>query len=443
MKQWFLLPLAFLVIQAHSAEDTAAYFAESFTRPMANLGDAEREQFIRGRSLVRQSWVIAPSKDDDVDGLGPLYNRLACISCHPRNGRGQAPDNADERMRSMLVRLSVPGSDIHGGPKPHPVYGGQLNEEGIPGVPGEGRAFIQWQEVKKLTLPGGEKVSLRRPKTEFRELAYGPLDDALFSLRVGQQMVGMGYLDAVSETTLERMASEKKPDGVRGRVNHVWNPETQRMEAGRFGYKANMPTLRVQIAGAYAGDHGLTSPVFPDENCTPAQPACSKAPNGGLPELSREQLDDTEFYLAHLEIPARRKPDDPEIRKGEAVFARVGCAVCHRQVLETDDYARFPRLSRQKIQPYTDLLIHDMGEGLSDDRPDYQAHGREWRTPPLWGIGLTVAVSEVHSYLHDGRARNLTEAIVWHGGEAGRAQNRFVQLPEKERKALLAFLNSL
>ncbi len=441
MKRRYLLSLAFMA--ASGAVAAEAIFAESFTRPMANLNDAEREQFIRGRGLIRQSWVVAPSKDEDIDGLGPLYNRLACISCHPRNGRGKAPDDADERMLSMLVRLSVPGEDAHGGPKPHPAYGGQLNEEGISGVPGEGRAFIQWQEVEKFVLPGGEKVSLRRPEIEFRELAYGTLDDALTSPRVGQQMVGMGYLDAVSAATLESMANEKKPDGVKGRVNHVWNPETQRTEVGRFGYKANMPTLRVQIAGAYVGDHGLTSPIFPDENCTPAQEACSKAPNGGTPEISAKQIDETEFYLAHLEVPARRNANDQEVLRGEAGFAQIGCIACHRPVLETGGHARFSRLSKRKIQPYTDLLIHDMGEGLSDGRPDFQANGQEWRTPPLWGIGLTEAVSESHSYLHDGRARNLTEAILWHGGEAKNARDRFMGLSEKERKALLAFLNSL
>ncbi|MCL2830898.1 MAG: c-type cytochrome [Betaproteobacteria bacterium] len=441
MKRRYSWLLAFMLASGAVAGD--AIFAESFTQPMPKMNDAEREQFARGRGLIRQSWVIAPSKDREIAGLGPLYNRLACISCHPRNGRGKAPEDSEERMFSMLVRLSVPGENTHGGPKPHPAYGEQLNEEGIPGVPGEGRAFIQWKEVEKLILPGEEKVSLRRPEIEFRELAYGTLDDALSSLRVGQQMVGMGYLDAVSAETLESMANEKKPDGVKGRVNHVWNPETQRVETGRFGYKANVPSLRLQIASAFAGDLGLTSSIFPDENCTSVQAACKKAPSSGTPELSEKQLNETEFYLAHLELPVRRNVNAPEVLRGAAEFTRIGCATCHRQELETGKHPRFSRLSQQKIQPYTDLLIHDMGEGLSDGRPDFQADGREWRTPPLWGIGLTEAVSESHSYLHDGRARNLSEAILWHGGEAKIARDRFAGLPEKERKALLAFLNSL
>ena len=416
---------------------------EAFAQPMTGLSDNEREQFFRGRTLVRQSWVVAPSKDDQVDGLGPLYNRLACISCHPRNGRGRPPEDADERMLSMLVRLSVPGRDAHGGPKPHPAYGGQLNEEGIPGVPGEGRAFLRWREVERVSLPGGEAVSLRRPGIEFRDLAYGPIAGVLTSPRVGQHMVGMGLLDAVPAETLDAMAKEQKPDGVKGRVNRVWNPETQRTEAGRFGYKANMPTLRAQAAGAFNGDLGITSPLFPDENCTAVQTACKQAPSGGSPELTLEQLNDVEFYLAHLEVPPRRNSDDPAVKRGEVIFAELGCGVCHRPQLQTGARGRLPRLARQVFRPYTDLLIHDMGEGLSDRRPDYRATGREWRTAPLWGLGLTATVSESAFYLHDGRARSLAEAILWHGGEAKKSRDRFLGAASKDREALIVFLNSL
>jgi CxxC motif-containing protein (DUF1111 family) len=440
MKRPFLLMVALVAANALAQNEASP---EAFAQPVPGLSDAEREQFFRGRTLVRQSWVVAPSKDDQVDGLGPLYNRLACISCHPHNGRGRPPERDDERMLSMLVRLSVPGHDVHGGPNPHPAYGGQLNEEGIPGVPGEGRAYLEWREVETVALADGEQVSLRRPRIKFADLAYGPIDGVLTSLRVGEQMVGMGLLDAVPSATLERMAKEAKPDGVKGRVNRVWNSEAKRMEAGRFGYKANMPTLRAQSAGAFNGDLGITSPLFPTENCTPVQTACQKAPTGGSPELSAKQLDDVEFYLAHLDLPPRRNAADPAVTRGEAKFAEVGCAACHRSQLKTGEHARFPRLSRQTIRPYTDLLIHDMGEGLSDHRPDYRAGGRDWRTPPLWGLGLTAAVSESTFYLHDGRARSLAEAILWHGGEAKPARDRFAGLKKEEREALMAFLNSL
>jgi CxxC motif-containing protein (DUF1111 family) len=437
-----LSPLLF-ALAAMSALAQGDASSEAFSQAIPGLSDAERETFFRGRTLVRQSWVSAPSKDEQFDGLGPLYNRLACISCHPRNGRGRPPESADERMLSMLVRLSVPGKDAHGGPKPHPAYGGQLNEEGIPGVPGEGRATLKWREVASVTLAGGEKVSLRQPTLKFAELAYGPIAGALTSPRVGEQMVGMGYLDAIPAATLEAMAKEAKPDGIKGRVNRVWNPETQRVEAGRFGYKANMPTLRAQSAGAFQGDLGITSPLFPAENCTPAQKACQKAPNGGSPELTAQQLDEVEFYLAHLVVPPRREAESAKVSRGGTAFVQAGCAACHRPELKTDPNWRFPRLAGQTIHPYTDLLLHDMGRALSDRRPDGLASGNEWRTSPLWGLGLTGSISESGFYLHDGRARNLVGAIVWHGGEAKPVRDRFVRMGKEDRDALVAFLCSL
>ena len=439
MKATFLALL--LAVAAGNA--MAAGNPEAFAQPVAGLDDAEREFFFQGRTLVRQSWIVAPSRDELFDGLGPLYNRLACISCHPRNGRGRPPETR-ERMLSTLVRLSIPGLDAHGGPRPHPAYGGQLNEEGIPGVPGEGRATLRWREVAVVRLPGGERVRLRRADLKFSELAYGPLTGALTSVRVGQQMVGMGLLDAVPAEAIEAMARETKPDGVRGRVNRVWDPETGRLAVGRFGYKANMPTLRAQAAGAFNGDIGITSPLFPQENCTPVQKACRDAPNGGSPELSPAQLDAVEFYLAQLALPERvGNIDDVLVRQGEATFAAIGCTACHRPQLRAAEKTRLPRLAGRTMAAYTDLLVHDMGPGLSDGRPDGLAGARDWRTAPLWGLGRTFDVSEAAFYLHDGRARTLSEAILWHGGEAKRARDRYARLPAAAREALLAFLATL
>ncbi|NTV97419.1 MAG: c-type cytochrome [Thiobacillus sp.] len=415
---------------------------DAYSQPFPGLADPERDRFFRGRSLFRQSWVVSPASDTPVDGLGPLYNRLACVSCHARNGRGFAPDRPGERMQTMLLRLSVPGIGADGGPLPHPAYGGQFNEEGIPGVPGEGRADTAWTE-SEATLAGGEVVRLRRPAFSFSELAYGPLDGVLVSARIGQPVFGMGLLDAVSESELERMATEAKPDGVAGRVNRVWDAAAGRAVAGRLGYKANMASLRQQIAGAMLGDLGITSPLFPEQNCTPVQHECRQAPDGGHPELTAGQLDDLEFYLAHLAVPQRRQADDPRVRRGERLFAGIGCTACHRPLVVTGEHPKYPRLSHRAIAPYGDLLLHDLGEGLADHRPDYLANGREWRTAPLWGIGLAESIGERVGYLHDGRARSLLEAVVWHGGEAAPAQARFVALAPEERAALLAFLASL
>lgn len=438
-----LLAFALLLSALARADVTVADRSrDAFSQPLPGLDAAELERFARGRSLFRQAWVIAPSRDGAVDGLGPLYNRITCIACHARNGRGRAPDGPDERMQSMLLRLSVPGKDAHGGPRPHPVYGDQLNEDGVPGVPGEGRAAVSWRE-HEVALADGERVTLRSPLIELRELAYGEIGKVLTSPRVGPPVFGLGLLESVPAQALEALAREAKPDGVRGRVNRVWSVERQRHETGRFGLKANQPDLRQQIAGAMVGDLGITSTLFPPQNCTPAQAACRAAPDGGRPELSDVQLDDLAFYFAHLAVPARRDTDDPAVVRGERLFADIGCALCHRPVLATGAQPRFPRLAGRTIAPYTDLLVHDMGKGLADGRPDFDAGGRDWRTPPLWGIGLVEAINEHSHFLHDGRARDLTEAILWHDGEAAAARGRFTRLGKAEREALLAFLRSL
>jgi len=275
-----LLSGSLLVPQAHAEEANLAPDREVLSHPFAGLSNEETERFRRGRSLFRQSWVIAPAADSAVDGLGPLYNRLACISCHAKNGRGGAPEKPQQRMQSMLVRLSIPGRNAEGGPLPHPAYGDQLNEEGIPGVAGEGRAHLRWKSTP-VRLADGSRVMLRSPTVTFSELAYGKLGPVLVSLRVSPHVAGLGLLDAVDGKTLEALASEKKPDGVGGMVNRVTDKNSGQSAIGRFGLKANMPSLRQQIAGAFVGDMGITSPLFPDENCTAAHQGCSRAPHGG------------------------------------------------------------------------------------------------------------------------------------------------------------------
>lgn len=428
---------------AHAADGTVPLSnREAYSQPLPGISEDERQAFLRGRSLFNQSWVVAPAQDNQVDGLGPLYNRLACVSCHAKNGRGKAPAGPGERMQSMLVRLSVPGSDAHGGPRPHPAYGDQLNEEGIPGVPGEGRAELRWRE-QRVRLADGTVVRLRRPVLRLSEAAYGPFGPQLrTSLRVGQPVFGLGLLAAVPLEQIQALASERQPDGVRGRVNTVWNVAAGQPGPGRFGWKANQPTLQQQIAGAMNGDLGITSPLFPIQNCTPSQTACVAAPHGGQPELSAEQLHDLTTYLSLLAVPAPREQESASVQQGQRRFAELGCAVCHRPTLHTGP-AAFPALAGRTIAPYTDLLIHDLGPGLADGRPDYQASGRHWRTPPLWGIGLSEAIGENSGFLHDGRARSIEEAILWHGGEARPARQRYTRLPRSEREALLAFLNSL
>lgn len=466
---------ALIVSQAASSNElhiSLNHTREAYSQPFAGLNEIERAQFFRGRDLFRQSWVIAPAKDT-LAGLGPLYNRISCASCHPKNGRGRAPDDSQQRMQSMLVRLSIAGQTPGGAPLPHPNYGTQLNEEGVPGVPGEGRARVHW-EYHIVTFADGTRQRLRKPKLSFHELNYGSLTQqppqqqsqqlshqngslkashplhntpeeylVLTSARIGPPVFGLGLLEAISEQDLQEIAQEKKSDGVRGKANRVWDIANQQPLMGRFGAKANVASLRSQTAEALHGDLGITSPLLTNENCMLHQTECLQAPSGGSPELTTEQLDDLEFYFRHLAVPARRNTDNPEVIAGEKLFADIGCALCHRPQLQTAKDYPHAALANKSIQPYTDLLLHDMGEGLADDRPDFLASGREWRTAPLWGIGLTAFINEYQAYLHDGRAQTLAEAILWHGGEAETAMNRYLNLSKNERDFLEKFLLSL
>ena len=407
--------------------------------PEAQAGVAQ------GRGLVRQTWVVSPSLDPGIAGLGPTYNRPACTACHARNGGGAPPDSPAEPMRSLLVRLSVPGQDTHGGPRPEPRYGDQLNEQGVPGVPGEGEAVLRWTPVP-LTLADGTPITLRCPDLSFQHLAFGPMaPDVLTSVRVAPPMFGLGLLEAVPEADILALAEAQRRagQGVAGQPNRVWDAVAGRAVLGRFGWKANQPSVRQQVAGALAGDMGITTPVFPTPNCPPVQTACAAWSADRHPELPDSGLDAMTLYLQALGVPARREADAPKVRRGEALFAQAGCAACHQPVLHTGRFEALPALSGQAIQPYTDLLLHDLGPELADGRPDYLASGRQWRTPPLWGLGLRAVVDERVGLLHDGRARGVLEAVLWHGGEAQDARDRVLQFSAEDRAALVKFVESL
>ena len=439
-------PAAAADAQADSAFTTSETGREAYAQiAWDQVPEAQRAAVLAGRGLVRQTWVIAPSVDPAIAGLGPTYNRPACISCHAKNGRGEPPASIEEPMRSMLVRLSVAGHGEHGGPKPEPAYGDQLNEFGVPGVPGEGEAFLRWR-TRPERLADGSVVELRKPDIGFRKLAFGPLAPGLMtSARVAPPIFGLGLLEAVPEADILAIAAEQKRArrGIAGTPNRVWDAASGRTVLGRFGWKANQPSVRQQIAGALAGDMGITSVLFPNPNCPSVQLACRAVPTEANPELSAKALDEMALYHFALAVPARRNSDAPQVRRGEQLFAATGCAACHRPTLRSGAFPALPSIEGQTLHAYTDLLLHDMGTGLADRRPDYRANGRQWRTPPLWGLGLLMTVNEHTSLLHDGRARNLVEAILWHGGEAKRARDRFAHFSKEERENLLAFLDSL
>ncbi len=419
--------------------------AKAFELPAPHLDFQQLRSFTFGNRLFNTNWTIAPGSVKSFDGLGPLYNRVSCAGCHIKDGRGRPPKDENEPMLSMLVRLSIPGTGEHGEPIPEPGYGSQLNDRAIPGIDPEGGVVIRYTETK-VSFADGETIRLRRPQLEFRALNYGALQaSTLTSARVAPAVFGSGLLDAVPDTLIRALADpeDSNSDGISGRINQVWDEEKQTPAIGRFGWKANMPTLRQQSAAALHGDIGITTSLHPDPNCSAAQTECRRAVNGGEPEFSDEFLEKLTTYISLLGVPARRDVDAPAVARGERFFRDAGCGACHVPKLETGAYPSLPRLANQIIFPYTDLLLHDMGEGLADERPDFEATGREWRTPPLWGIGLVETVNKHTNFLHDGRARDLLEAVIWHGGEAAASRDAVMTMSAGGRDALLAFLRSL
>jgi CxxC motif-containing protein (DUF1111 family) len=418
---------------------------DAFTFQMPNSPKEHQRPFSFGNRLFNTNWVEAPGSVKAFDGLGPMFNRVSCAGCHTHDGRGSPPENGEGPMDSMLIRLSVPGAGPHGGPNPHPAYGDQLSERALPSIVPEGRVRIAYEEVTGVYGDGGT-YALRRPHYEITDLGYGTLGDGiLMSPRVAPQVIGLGLLQSVPEETLEALADpgDRDGDGISGRLNHVWDIQKQALRPGRFGWKANQPNLRQQNAGAALGDIGITNALASGENCSGPQTGCKSAATGGAPEMSDEFLDKLTLYTMTLAVPAQRNADDPLVTKGAGLFRDFGCAACHMPSLKTGSDSGFPEVSGQTIHPFTDLLLHDMGEGLADRRPDFEATGTEWRTPPLWGLGLIKTVNGHGALLHDGRARGPAEAILWHGGEAEAAKEAFRTAPKEERDALIAFLRSL
>jgi len=427
----------------------------AFSLPSANLPPSRRVDFSVGNSFFRSPWVIAPSTTTARDGLGPLFNTNACQNCHIKDGRGHPPAPDAANAVSMLVRLSIPDSPAYAkvieqlGVVPEPVYGGQFQDMAVPGVTPEGKVRVEYTPVP-IRFKDGTEVELRKPVLQFTQLGYGPMHpDTRFSARVAPPMIGLGLLEAIPEEAIlaNAAAQAKENNGINGRPNQVWDDALHKTVMGRFGWKAGQPNLNQQNVHAFSGDMGLTTRLRPFDDCTDAQTACKQAPNGngpdGEPEVSDNILRLVLFYTRNLAVPARRGVNDEQVLAGKNLFFQAGCQSCHTPKYTTAAKAAEPELANQVIRPYSDLLLHDMGDGLADNRTEFQASGRDWRTPPLWGIGLTQAVSGHTQFLHDGRARNLLEAVLWHGGEAQQAQQQVLSFNAEQRAALLAFLNSL
>lgn len=453
-EQWEALP-------GGSATNRKRFDRDAFSQPSGNLSFSQRADFFLGNGLFRRLWVTAPASTRTADGLGPYYNARACQRCHLKDGRGHTPANPTDEAISMFLRLSVPPkteserqqlSSGRAAVIPEPTYGGQLQDLAIPGFKPEGRMSIRYK-TQIETFHDGETISLRNPSYGMKNLAHGPMrEDVMLSPRVAPVMIGLGLLEAVSQSDILANADpdDADGDGISGRPNRVWSLEQNRVMLGRFGWKAGQPSLAEQNAGAMAGDIGVSNPLHPMVwgDCTAQQAACRAAPHGGDTEddsleATGEMMELILFYTQHLAVPARRSAGEPEVLRGKELFYNAGCTGCHIPKFATaSDHPVFA-LAGQLIWPYSDLLLHDMGPGLADNRPEGLANGQEWRTPPLWGIGLTKTVSGHTQFLHDGRARNLTEAILWHDGEAKASRNAFADMQKSERNALLQFLESL
>ncbi|MGZ3217218.1 di-heme oxidoreductase family protein [Paracoccus sp. T5] len=437
------------------ARDTA----DAFSQSSANMPFAHEMDFKLGNALFRKTWVASPASTLASDGLGPLYNARACQDCHVKDGRGHPPSGADDARVSMFLRLSVPGGPAPAGisgwhaTRPDPVYGAQLQDFATFGLAPEGQMQITWTE-RPVLLADGTVIRLRQPDYAIADPGYGPLSPHLMmSPRVAPQMIGLGLLEAIpaADILAAEDPADADGDGISGRAQIVMSRVHGVPMLGRFGHKAGNATVLEQSAEAFSGDMGLSTPLLPSPQgeCSPSQAACRDAPHGQEPgirdglEVDALSLDLVAHYARNLGVPARRNLDEPQVLRGKAVFHDLGCADCHRPKYVTHRLHDQPEQSFQLIWPYTDLLLHDMGPDLADNRPDGRADGREWRTPPLWGIGLTQAVSGHTQFLHDGRARSLLEAVLWHGGEAAPARDGVVALPADDRDALIAFLESL
>ncbi|HEY9281724.1 MAG TPA: di-heme oxidoredictase family protein [Eoetvoesiella sp.] len=433
-----------------------------FSHPAANLTFEGRQEFSVGNGLFRKDWVSSPSSTLASDGLGPLFNARSCQACHVKDGRGTVPGFEPlgrSDVVALLLRLSVP-SKVEDARRrlgreelvslPDPIYGHQLQPFAVAGLPAEGRVKIDYREIP-VDLNGGEAAVLMAPTYSVENLGYGPLHaDVRFSPRLAPPMLGLGLLEAIHQDDILANAARDHGDGVSGRPNWVRDLRTGQQVLGRFNWKAGQPSVEQQASNAFSGDMGLSTPLLPNHygDCTSAQKECLALPNGaqahlGEHEVSGRLMDFVTSYSQNLALPQRRDIDDARVLAGKQRFYEANCIACHVPKYVTRRDAVRPEHRFQLIWPYTDLLLHDMGSGLADNQDEGDANGREWRTPPLWGIGLTKTVNPEATWLHDGRARTLLEAVLWHGGEAQAARDRVVSMSPQDRADLLRFLGSL
>jgi CxxC motif-containing protein (DUF1111 family) len=443
-----LMTLVTFWVTSACANDHKNYFTQyknkkALMQPFDGMSHEEEEFFILGKSFFRVPWVHAPAITTARDGVGPLFSASTCKNCHPNNGAGVAIAKHGKPSRSLLLRLGhkhTLKSDINTtGFTPDSTYGAQLSIHGSVKTKFEGTLKVVYEEILG-EYPDGTKYVLRKPTYSAENLHYGSLDkETIIAPRIGSALIGLGFIEQIREEDIlaNEDIDDKNKDGISGKANYVYNPETNRTELGRFTWKASASTVKHQSAAAAHNDMGLSNPLFPSDNCTQKQKECLEEAELGKGkhrfDLNGARLDAITYYLTHLKVPVRKK--SKEAKEGERIFEKVGCISCHTSSFTTS--------TGIKIKPYSDFLLHDMGEGLADGRSEFLANRLEWRTAPLWGKGLQKRVSGEANFLHDGRARSVEEAILWHGGEAEVSKNTYMSLDKKSREKLLQFIESI
>ena len=435
-----------------------------FQQMANNIGIVNAKRFVQGRRLFHTSFLDGKHSEHPNDNpvfaahvgqLGQRFNQERCIACHTLNGRSPAPT-----INARLDAMSVPtAADTSTGtsPVPDPTYGMNVQQRSRNAGDADWAVSVQSYTTTPYVLPDGERVDLQKPVYAFKGGA-----PAQYSVRQAAQIVGTGLVEALDESTILALAdpTDANSDGVRGLPNWVVNPEDGKTHLGRYGWKASKATLRQQVGDALLKDIGVTSPVYPKPECQKLDANCHTA--GGATAISASELERLSDYLSLLAVPAQRSlrsgfPADarvsPEhdvnptqIARGQALFAQAQCIACHTPQMKTGNNHPFAELRNQVIRPYSNFLLHDMGPGLADTLAEGKASASMWRTAPLWGLGsLNYTQGDAQSvrYLHDGRARTLMEAILWHGGEAAGSRSRFEALPKSDRTDILVFLNSL
>ncbi|MGB5259003.1 MAG: di-heme oxidoredictase family protein [Gammaproteobacteria bacterium] len=398
-----------------------------FMQMATNLSHINGQVFVLGRRVHHTDFgdgshneaVTNPDFTALANLLGTNYVNRSCVACHAKNGRA-LPPAAGQPLQTYVVKTG----DASG--HPDPFTGAVLQPQSTLGQSEGSVSIASWNTSNGLRSPN---------------FSFSGATPANFSARIAPQLVGMGLLEAISEADIEARADpgDSDGDGISGRMRLVTDPETGQTRIGRFGWKAAQASVKHQVASALNTDVGVMTSILPSPDCGAQQSNCG--PVGA--ELTDRHLDNLSAYISLLGVSARRNLNDPVALQGEVLFNSAGCTGCHTDTFQTSPYHPHAELRDQIIHPYTDLLLHDMGPGLAATLIEGNASGAEWRTAPLWNIGLTAGVSGGEAYLHDGRARDLNEAILWHGGEADNAQQAYVGMTQNEKNALIVFLKTL